>query len=209
MDVSRYRSCTARRPGDVPHPLSWVRRVDPTAWPVNEPPPWERYDPYDDEELELAFKLARCAVNLDISLSRAAREVGVGWPRAKRAMAALRIYAAPRRGGGDPLSDSAILKRLARERRKRGRVCLAPGCREPIPATKRMGTYACSGKCRKRIFDAGGPEAVVAADAASYKSAPAPAPPPERPLTVRCAFCDRLFTGPASAGCVPGASRYG
>jgi hypothetical protein len=108
VDVSRYYPPMARRPADVPHPLSWVRRVDPTAWPVNEPPPWEPCDPYDDDELELAFKLARCAVNLDIPLSRAAREVGVGWPRAKQAMMVLRVYAAPRRrGGSGPLSVQA------------------------------------------------------------------------------------------------------
>lgn len=190
----------ARRPADVPHPLSWVRRVDPTAWPVNEPPPWEPCDPYDGDELELAFKLARCAVNLDIPLSRAAREVGVGWPRAKQAMMVLRVYAAPRRrGGSGPLSDSAIFKRLARQRRREGRICLAPGCNRPIAATKRLGTYACSGRCRKRIFDAGGREAVLAADAASRKAAaelaPTPASPPEPPLTVHCGFCGASFMG--------------
>jgi len=133
VDVSRYFSPMARRPAGVPHPLSWVRHVDSTPWPANEPPPWEPYDRSYDGELELAFKLARCAVNLDIPLSRAAREVGVGWARAKEAMTDLRLYAAQRRrGSAGPLSDSAIFKRFARVRKRQGRICLAPGCELPI-----------------------------------------------------------------------------
>jgi hypothetical protein len=200
VDVSRYSPPMARRPAGVPHPLSWVRHVDSTPWLSNEPPPWEPYDPAYDDELELAFKLARCAVNLDVPPSRAAREVGVGWPRAKQAMTDLRLYAAPRRrGGAGPLSDSAIFKRFARERKRQGRICLAPGCSRPIAVTKRLGTYACSGRCRKRIFDAGGREAVVAAEAASREAAEElahqPASLPEPPLTVRCAFCGATFMG--------------
>jgi len=171
----------ARRPAGVPHPLSWVRHVDSTTWPASEPPPWEPYDRSYDDELELAFKLARCAVNLDIPLSRAAREVGVGWARAKEAMTDLRLYAAPRRrGGAGPLSDSAIFKRFARDRKRQGRICLAPGCNRPIPVTKRLGTYACSGRCRKRICDAGGREAVMAAEAASREAAEEVAHQPRR-----------------------------
>jgi hypothetical protein len=40
-------------------------------------------------------------------------------------------------------------------------ICLAPGCDNPIVPRKRLGTYACSGRCRKRIFDAGGRRAVI------------------------------------------------
>src|SRR5215210_5165481 len=89
-----------------------------------------------------------------------------------RAMTALRLHAAPRRGqGSGPLTDSAIFKRLARSRKREGRLCLAPGCERRIDPNKRIGTYACSGRCRKRIFDAGGREAVIQAAAARRKEA--------------------------------------
>lgn len=194
----------ARRPPDVPHPLSWARHVDFTPWPTNEPPSWRSHDRYDDE-FELAFNLARCAVSLDVTLSQAAGQVGVGRPRAMRAMNALRVHAAPRRGrGSGPLTDSAIFKRFARFRKREGRVCLAPGCDRRIGPNKRIGTYACSGRCRKRIFDAGGREAVTQAEAARRKEAeeqarrPQPATP-EPPMTVRCLFCEAIFTGDEAA----------
>jgi hypothetical protein len=177
-----------------------VRHVDSAPWPVNEPPSWEPQHPGDDDEFELACTLARCAVSLDIPLSKAAREVGVGWPRAKQAMIDLRVSVAPRIGrGSGPLTDSAIFKRFARHRKRQGRTCLAPGCNRPIAAAKRLGTYACSGRCRKRIFDAGGREAVAAAEAASRRAAEELAhqtsSPPEPPLVVRCGFCGDSFAG--------------
>lgn len=200
MDISRYAPPMARLPSEVPHRLSWVRHVDLTPWPVNEPPSWEPWDHDGDDELELAFTLARCAVSLNIPLSKAARLVGVGWPRAKQAMMDLRVYAAPRRGrGSGPLSDSAIFKRFARHRKRHGRICIAPGCNQPIAATNRLGTYTCSGTCRKRIFDAGGREAVLAAEAASRKAveelALHAAASPESPITIHCAFCGATFIG--------------
>ncbi|MDP9226415.1 MAG: hypothetical protein M3P18_21760 [Actinomycetota bacterium] len=197
----------ARRPDGVPHRLSWVRRVDDVAWVDGEPPDWgwERVD--DLEDRELALELGRCAVASNASLATAARKLGVALPRATRAMHVLRNEAAPRRGPGvGPLSDSAIYKRLRRERASEGRMCLAPGCDNPISPRKRLGTYACSGRCRKRIFDAGGRERILEnariqereQRLAEEQKEREEKLPPASPLVSRCARCSSVFTGPSA-----------
>jgi hypothetical protein len=114
----------------------------------------------------------------------------------------LRDEAAPRRGTGrGPLSDSGIFKRLARERKRKGRICLAPGCDREINPRKRVGTHACSGRCRKRIFDAGGREAILRRQKQQRldgeREARKPALPAASPLIVRCGRCGTTFSGPA------------
>jgi hypothetical protein len=195
------------RPAGVPHPLSWVRRLDTQPWHGGEPPSWGLVPARELDERELAFELAYCAVDLDLSLAEAAAQLGIGQQRAQNALDLLRVEAAPRRrGSGDALTDSAIFKRLARERRRTGRVCIAPGCEEPIAAAKRLGTYACSARCRKRIFNAGGREALlerqrqteaeVRAEQARQKAAARL--PAASPLVVHCARCGTTFEGAAA-----------
>jgi hypothetical protein len=207
VPVSRYRASMAARPKGVPHSLSWVRRVDHVSWERGLPPHWGLTPAHELDDRELALELARCAVDRDIALTTAARLLGVGRDRAHRAMDQLREEVAPRRGHGHgPLSDSGIYKRLRGERRRSGRICLAPGCDNPINPRRRVGTFACSGRCRKRIFDAGGRDAVIAhlnkaerdrrlAEREAKRLAKLA---PASPLIVRCARCERSFTGPTA-----------
>jgi hypothetical protein len=142
-----------------------------------------------------------------VSINTAAKLLGVGRQRAHRAINQLRDEVAPRRGiGQGPLTDSGIYKRLRGARKRSGRVCLAPGCDNTISPTKRVGTYACSGKCRKRIFDAGGRDAIIersnrddrerrVAEREAQRQTKLPA---ASPLVTRCAYCDRTFTGPSA-----------
>jgi hypothetical protein len=200
-------SVAAPRPDRVPHPLSWVRRVDDVRWPGGWPPDWGWERVEDLEDRALALELGRCAVDRNVSLATAARLLGVGTPRATRAMNVLRNEAAPRRGyGAGPLTDSGIYKRLRRERAREGRVCLAPGCENPIGPRKRLGTYACSGCCRKRIFDAGGREALLEqarlherertlAEKERRREEKLPA---ASPLISRCVRCSAVFEGPSA-----------
>lgn len=202
VPVSRYGVRMQTRPPGVPHPLSWARRLDPVPWEGGQPAAWGDDDPRDLEDRELAFEIARCAVDLDVSLAQAARKLRVGSQRAYRAMHQLREEAAPRRGTGrGPLSDSGIFKRLARERKRDGRICLAPGCNREISPRKRVGTHACSGRCRKRIFDAGGREAILRRQKQQLldakRDARKPALPAASPLIVRCGRCGATFSGPA------------
>jgi hypothetical protein len=202
VPASRYGVRMQTRPPGVPHPLSWARRLDPVPWESGQPAAWGYDDPRDLEDRELAFELARCAVDLDVSLAQAARKLRVGSQRANRAMHQLRDEAAPRRGAGrGPLSDSGIFKRLASERKREGRICLAPGCDREISPRKRVGTHACSGRCRKRIFDAGGREAILRRKKQQLldakRDARKPALPAASPLIVRCDRCGATFSGPA------------
>jgi hypothetical protein len=207
VPVSRYRARMGSRPKGVPHPLSWVRRVDDVAWERGLPPEYGLIRAGDLDNRELAFELARCAVDRDVSITSAAKSIGVGRVRAHRVMNQLRDEVAPRRGAGHgPLSDSGIYKRLRGARKRSGPVCLAPGCENPISPRKRLGTYACSGRCRKRIFDAGGREAIISqikqaeqnrrlAEREARQQAKLP---PASPLITRCAYCDQAFTGPSA-----------
>lgn len=196
-----------RRPAGVPHPLSWVRRIDDVEWVGGLPPDWGWERVADLEDRELALELARCAVDRDISLSGAARLIGVGVPRATRAMNVLRNEAAPRRRfGTGPLTDSGIYKRLRRQRAREGRVCLAPGCDNPISPQSRLGTYACSGRCRKRIFDAGGRVKVLETirmerrqhELAERQRKREEELPAATELVSRCARCSAEFVGPSA-----------
>jgi hypothetical protein len=207
VPISRYCGSMSSRPAGVPHSLSWVRRVDDVSWERGLPPEWGLTPACELDDRELALELARCAVERDITLTTAAKLLGVGRDRAHRAMDQLREEVAPRRGRGHgPLGDSGIYKRLRGERRRSGRICLAPGCENAINPRKRLGTYACSGTCRKRIFDAGGRDAVIAraneaernrrlAEREAKRLAKLP---PASPLVVRCAQCERSFAGPSA-----------
>lgn len=207
VPVSRYCASMSSRPEGVPHSLSWVRRVDDVSWERGLPPGWGLTPARELDDRELALELARCAVDRDITLTTAAKLIGVGRDRAHRVMDQLREEVAPRRGHGHgPLSDSGIYKRLRAERRRSGRICLAPGCDNPINRRKRLGTYACSGTCRKRIFDAGGRDAVIAraneaerdrrlAEREAKRLAKLPR---ASSLIVRCGRCERSFTGPTA-----------
>jgi hypothetical protein len=71
VPTSRYFAAMSSRPEGVPHPLSWVRRVDDVHWERGLPPEWGLTPARALDNRGLALELARCAVDRDIALTSA------------------------------------------------------------------------------------------------------------------------------------------